>query len=90
MPGFIDLVKVLFRNYYRGVDISEISDLERREFGFQFFDKEGMIRHMAFKSGDELKHYLVSNVPSTYITHQPFIMILPIQIWMRRVGSVPT
>ncbi|WP_054853574.1 DNA primase small subunit [Vulcanisaeta distributa] len=66
MPGFIDLVKVLFRNYYRGgVDLSEINDLERREFGFQFFDKEGgMVRHMAFKNSDELRHYLVSNVPS--------------------------
>ncbi|WP_446751847.1 DNA primase catalytic subunit PriS [Vulcanisaeta sp. JCM 16161] len=64
MSGFINLVKVLFRNYYRGVDLSEISDLERREFGFQFFDKEGMIRHIAFRNGDELRHYLISNVPS--------------------------
>ena len=64
MPGFIDLVRVLFRNYYRGVDLSEINDLERREFGFQFFDKEGMIRHIAFRNSDELRHYLVSNVPS--------------------------
>ncbi|MGC9180257.1 MAG: DNA primase catalytic subunit PriS [Vulcanisaeta sp.] len=64
MSSFIDLVKVLFRNYYRGIDLSETSDLEKREFGFQFFDKEGMIRHASFRNSDELRHYLISNVPS--------------------------
>jgi DNA primase small subunit len=64
MVGFIDLVKVLFRNYYRSIDLSEVSDLQGREFGFQFFDKEGMVRHMGFKNEEELKHFLISNTPS--------------------------
>ncbi|WP_054844473.1 DNA primase small subunit domain-containing protein [Vulcanisaeta souniana] len=65
MPGFIELVRVLFRNYYRGIDLSEVSDLERREFGFQFLDKEGMIRHIGFRGGsDELRRYIINNVPS--------------------------
>ncbi len=38
--------------------------MERREFGFQFFDKEGMIRHVGFRNSDELRHYLVNNVPA--------------------------
>ncbi|WP_243678612.1 hypothetical protein [Vulcanisaeta distributa] len=90
MPGFIDLVKVLFRNYYRGgVDLSEINDLERREFGFQFFDKEGMVRHMAFKSSDELRHYLVSNVPSHVYYSSAFTMTRLTRTWTPRVGWVP-
>ncbi len=64
MPGFIDLIKVLFRNYYRSADLSEVSDLQGREFGFQFFDREGMIRHVGFRGEDELRRFLISNVPS--------------------------
>ncbi len=64
MPSFIDLVKVMFRSYYRTADLSEVSEIQGREFGFQFFDKEGMVRHVGFKDENELKSYLVSNVPS--------------------------
>jgi hypothetical protein len=55
MVGFIDLVKVLFRNYYKSIDLSEVSDLHGREFGFQFFDKEGMVSTWASKTREELK-----------------------------------
>ncbi|WP_238375160.1 DNA primase catalytic subunit PriS [Vulcanisaeta thermophila] len=60
---FAKLMKVLFRNYYRSANL-EVSNIELREFGFQFFDKEGMVRHVSFKNAQELKQYLVNNVPA--------------------------
>jgi DNA primase small subunit len=64
MQSFANLVRVLFRNYYRSVDLSEVDDLRSREFGFQFFDKEGMIRHMGFRDENELRQYLITYAPS--------------------------
>lgn len=87
MPGFIELVRVLFRNYYRGIDLSEVSDLERREFGFQFLDKEGMIRHIGFRGGsDELRRYIINNVPSHIYYSAAFMGIPLIRTWMPRIG----
>ena len=34
-----------------------------REYGFMFFDKKYVLRHMGFKSKKEIKKFLVSNVP---------------------------
>lgn len=35
----------------------------KREFGFMFFDKEIMQRHMAFNTSDDLKRFMISQVP---------------------------
>jgi len=35
-----------------------------REFGFTFFDKDSMLRHMSFNKLNELRKFLVSKVPS--------------------------
>jgi len=58
-------VKLAFKKYYsmRANDIHVPSKIENREFAFALFGGTGMVRHIAFKSGEELKEYLIFNVP---------------------------
>jgi DNA primase small subunit len=53
-----------FRKYYDGEEIEIPDRLARREFGFMFFDRNFVLRHIGFRTKKELKSYLVENVPS--------------------------
>jgi len=53
-----------FRKYYDGEEIEVPDRLARREFGFMFFDRTFVLRHIGFRTKKELKEYLVENVPS--------------------------
>src|SRR5512136_2451561 len=53
-----------FRRYYSKESIEIPDRLSRREFGFMFFDRTFVLRHIGFKTKAELKSYIVENVPA--------------------------
>ncbi|MEM0504361.1 MAG: DNA primase small subunit PriS [Sulfolobales archaeon] len=58
-----NIIKELFREYYRKTDVKVPNDFIMREFAFQTFDSESYIRHKSFSSLALLKEYIVSIVP---------------------------
>ncbi|MCE5296521.1 MAG: DNA primase catalytic subunit PriS [Euryarchaeota archaeon] len=52
-----------FREYYSRTAIAGPTKFEQREFGFMYFDKDFVRRHVGFKRPDDLRKYLVSQVP---------------------------
>ncbi len=64
-PRVASLVKGLFGEHYKKMNASDIAPkaVEKREFGFGDFEKKIAFRHVAFKSAEELKRYLVENGP---------------------------
>lgn len=52
----------LFRDYYRNKAIFEVSDIEKREFGWLTRDG-AMVRHKSFKTADELKSFCAREAP---------------------------
>lgn len=52
-----------FRSYYKNADITLPPRFTRREYGFLFFDKKYMMRHISFKSKKEIKLFLLEKVP---------------------------
>lgn len=52
-----------FRDYYSKTALSVPTDFPGREFGFMFFDRDFVRRHVGFKSEDDLRRYLVNQVP---------------------------
>ncbi|MEM0085103.1 MAG: DNA primase small subunit domain-containing protein [Candidatus Methanomethylicia archaeon] len=58
-----DFIKDSFRSYYSSSFIEAPSDISRREFGFIFIGQEGMRRHLSFKSLEDLRRFLISEVP---------------------------
>ncbi len=75
----IEYVKRLFQAYYREAKLVDIipTSISMREFGFLFFDKKGMVRHKGFLEGNDLKAFLVKNIPmheynSATLYHSPW------------------
>ena len=58
-------LKRLFQTYYKKkkFGIPNINLFDQREFGFIPWDKQIMIRHMAFRSPENLLKYLSENGP---------------------------
>jgi DNA primase small subunit len=58
-------LKKLFQAYYseKKSNIPIVDLLEHREFGFLYWDKLGMMRHIGFKNSENLKNYLINNGP---------------------------
>ena len=52
-----------FRDYYSRSAMPAPFDFTGREFGFMFFDKDFVRRHVGFRSPEDLGRYLVSQVP---------------------------
>jgi DNA primase small subunit len=59
-----ELVQAHFRAYYQKVGAFTPSRLTEREFGFMFFDKGFVRRHIGFQSEAELRRFLVNQVPA--------------------------
>lgn len=59
-------LKKKFKEYYNTLDIEEIkiNDLRKREFGFVMFEENGMIRHKAFNSANELAEFVREHTPA--------------------------
>lgn len=53
-----------FRKYYRDNPILMPSRFGRREFGFMFFDKSFVQRHIGFGRPVDINNYMITNVPS--------------------------
>jgi len=53
-----------FRKYYSSEKIEPPERLSRREFGFMYFDRSFVLRHIGFSTRQELKDYIVENVPA--------------------------
>lgn len=76
-----------FRKYYAGEKIEIPDRLARREFGFMFFDRNFVLRHLGFRTRQELKEYLVENVPShayhsSAYYEKPNAQTMPEKKWM--------
>lgn len=54
----------MFSKHYREVPLSMPDRFARREFGFMFFDRTFVMRHLSFPTRAALKNYLVEQVPS--------------------------
>ncbi len=54
----------MFSRHYRDAPLTMPDRFAKREFGFMFFDREFVMRHLAFPTRAALKKYLVEQVPS--------------------------
>ena len=59
----VNIVKILFKSYYRNCELV-IPEIQFREIALQTFDDEVMIRHLAFKSVEELRKYISLKIPA--------------------------
>lgn len=53
-----------FKKYYRTDGPIMPDRFARREFGFMFFDKNFVQRHLSFSTPDELRRYMQGNIPA--------------------------
>ncbi len=58
-----NFLKAMFRKYYQTEDIILPPRFNRREYGFMFFDKNFMLRHLGFRTKQSLKKFLIEQVP---------------------------
>lgn len=54
----------MFQRHYRQTALAMPDRFSKREFGFMFFDRQGMVRHTAFPTRASLKKYLVEQTPA--------------------------
>ena len=54
----------LFREYYGRSPPPAPADLREREFGFMFFDRDYVRRHLGFLEENDLRRFLLNQVPS--------------------------
>ncbi len=57
-------VMSMFSKHYREAPLPMPDRFARREFGFMFFDRSFVMRHLSFPTRAALKNYLVEQVPS--------------------------
>ena len=68
----IELVKKLFKRYYYKYN-ETINKIEQREIGYATFDNT-IIRHLRFKSSEELRAYILREVPAdVYISNAYYL-----------------
>lgn len=76
-----------FRKYYKSYTPWMPERHTKREFGFMFFDRDIMQRHLGFANPDELKAFMVSKVPmhsyySTAYYRRPAAPTMEEKDWM--------
>jgi len=64
MAGELEFVMGWFRRYYTQCPPPPPPRFGRREFGFMFFDKGFMQRHLSFTRASDLQDFLVRQVPA--------------------------
>lgn len=52
-----------FRKYYKENHPIMPERFTKREFGFMFFDKQGMHRHLGFQNADDVDKFMIAQVP---------------------------
>lgn len=60
----VHYVMNMFSKHYREASLTMPERFSKREFGFMFFDRQGMTRHVGFPTRAALKKYLVEQVPA--------------------------
>ena len=83
----INIFKTLFKHYYRTTNLIEIPHIEQREFAFQLFNSSGMIRHLSFRSIEDLRRFLIEKVPahvyySTAYYRYPSAQDMDRKVWL--------
>jgi DNA primase small subunit len=64
MTGEIEFIIERFRRYYRERPPPPPERFSKREFGFMFFDRTYVQRHLAFPKKTDLQTFLQNNVPA--------------------------
>jgi DNA primase small subunit len=62
--GTTRFIMNMFSNHYREAPLMMPERFAKREFGFMFFDRPGMMRHVGFPTRATLKNYLVEQAPA--------------------------
>lgn len=57
-------VRNVFSKHYREAALQMPDRFSKREFGFMFFERPGMVRHTGFPTRASLKKYLADNLPA--------------------------
>lgn len=60
----VRFIMSMFSKHYREARLRLPDRFPKREFGFMFFDRSFVMRHLSFPTRAELKKYLVEQVPS--------------------------
>ena len=53
----------MFRRYYKENEMPMPSRFGRREFGFMYFDRDFMQRHMSFSNPTDMRKFMIAQVP---------------------------
>lgn len=64
MSNSLQFVQRKFQEYYLKNKLILPPRFAQREYGFMFFDREGMVRHLRFSSENELRDYIIKNLPA--------------------------
>ena len=64
MNASAQFVMRMFSKHYRESHLLMPERFSKREFGFMFFDRSFVLRHIGFAKQAQLKKYLIENVPS--------------------------
>ena len=77
----------MFRRYYKENEMPMPSRFGRREFGFMYFDRDFMQRHMSFSNPTEMRRFMIAQVPkhsyySTAYYRRPNAPIMEEKGWM--------
>ncbi|WP_400205097.1 DNA primase catalytic subunit PriS [Candidatus Methanarcanum hacksteinii] len=77
----------MFRRYYKENEMPMPSRFGRREFGFMYFDRDFMQRHMSFSNPTEMRKFMIAQVPkhsyySTAYYRRPNAPIMEEKGWM--------
>ncbi len=60
----VRFITSMFSKHYREAPLHMPDRFSKREFGFMFYDRQGMVRHTGFPTRAALKKYLVEQTPS--------------------------
>lgn len=76
-----------FKSYYGRTRVPPPPHSEKREYGFQLFGIQGMLRHISFSSENELNEFLRSRVPqhvyySTALYENPSAPSMSEKVWL--------
>lgn len=64
MDASTRFIMKMFSKHYRQTALAMPDRFSKREFGFMFFDRQGMVRHTAFPTRASLKKYLIEQTPA--------------------------
>ncbi|MDY6985034.1 MAG: DNA primase catalytic subunit PriS [Candidatus Thermoplasmatota archaeon] len=59
-----ELLQKKFKEYYSNADLAMPRRFTRREYGFMFFGKNTMMRHISFSSSQKIKTFLADKAPA--------------------------